>query len=67
MHLALETLKLAFSLAAKRPLSELEELLELGRALEDLQLRHLIDHERLLDHLKRVGQVLWMKPQPSNS
>ena len=24
-----------------------------------LQLRHLIDHNGLLDHLERVGQVLW--------
>ena len=34
----------------------------------DLQLGHLIDHEGLLDHLERVGQVLWTQQgQPSSS
>ena len=54
---------------------ELGGLLELGGALDDLlqpwridlQLRHLIDHEGLLDDVERVGQVLWMQPQSSRS
>ena len=51
------------------------KLLELGGALDDLlltrridlQLHHLIDHEGLLDHLERVGPMLWAQPQPSSS
>ena len=32
------------------------------------ELRHLIDHEGLLDHLERVGQMLWTQQgQPSSS
>ena len=58
------------------PDMELGELLKLGGALDDLllpwridlQLRHLIDHKGLLDHLERVGQVLWTQQgQPSSS
>lgn len=45
----------------------LAELLELGAELDDLLLpwridllvRHLIDHEALLDHIDRAGLVLW--------
>ena len=45
----------------------LAELLELGAELDDLllpwridlQLRHLIDHEALLEHIDRAGFVLW--------
>ena len=54
-------------LCLEAPAMTLGELLELGGALDDLllpwridlQLRHLIDHNGLLDHLERVGQVLW--------
>ena len=58
------------------PDMELGELLELGGALDDLllpwpidlQLRHQIEHKGLLDHLEKVGQVLWTQPgQPSSS
>ena len=58
------------------PDMELGELQELGGALDDLllpwridlQLRHLIDHKGLLDHLERVGQVVWTQQgQPSSS
>ena len=57
------------------PDMELGELLELGGALDDLllpwpidlQLLHLIEHEGLLNHLKRVGQVLWTQPGQPNS
>ena len=45
----------------------LAELLKLGAELDDLllpwridlQLRHLIDHEALLEHIDRAGFVLW--------
>ena len=45
----------------------LAELLKLGAELDDLllpwridlQLHHLIDHEALLEHIDRVGLVLW--------
>ena len=49
------------------PSMDLKELLELGAALDDLllpwqidlQLRHLIDHEGLVAHIERAGQLLW--------
>jgi len=49
----------------------LGDLLELGGVLDDLllpwridlQLRHLIDHDGLLHHIERVGQVLWTRPR----
>jgi len=51
------------------PAMGLADLLELGGALDDLllpwridlQLRHLIDHQNLLDHIERAGQVLWAR------
>jgi len=47
----------------------LAELLELGGELDDLllpwridlQLLHLIDHLPLLNHLQRVGRVIWQR------
>jgi len=63
-------------LCLEAPGMELGDLLELGGALDDLllpwridlQLRHLIDHEGLQDHLERVGLVLWSQGgQPSSS
>lgn len=53
------------------PTMGLGELLELGGVLDDLllpwridlQLRHLIDHDGLLHHIERVGQVLWTRPR----
>ena len=57
------------------PDMELGELLELGGALDDLllpwridlQLRHLIDQQGLLEHLERVGQVLWTRQGQTSS
>ena len=54
------------------PTMGLGDLLELGGVLDDLllpwridlQLRHLIDHDGLLNHIERVGQVLWTRPRP---
>ena len=51
------------------PTMTLAELLELGGELDDLllpwridlQLLHLIDHPPLLDHLQRVGRVIWQR------
>ena len=48
----------------------LGQLLVLGAALDDLllpwtidlQLRHLIQHQPLLDHIDRVGETLWYRP-----
>ena len=61
------------------PSMKLGELLELGAQLDDLllpwqidlQLRHLIAHERLVAHIERAGQLLWERstnakdPQPT--
>ena len=63
------------NLCLNAPDMELRKLLRLGGALDDLlltrridlQLHHLIDHEGVLDHLERVGHMLWAQPQPSSS
>ena len=54
-------------LCLEAPSMKLGELLELGAQLDDLllpwtidlQLRHLIEHEGLLAHIERAGQLLW--------
>ena len=57
-------------LCLQAPAMRLGELLVLGAALDDLllpwpidlQLRHLIQHPPLLDHIDRVGITLWRRP-----
>ena len=57
-------------LCIEAPTMTLEELLILGSELDDLllpwridlQLRHQIDHAALLEHIRRVGIVLWERP-----
>lgn len=57
-------------LCLQAPSMTLGQLLELGAALDDLllpwpidlQLRHLIQHQPLLDHIDRVGLRLWCRP-----
>ena len=57
-------------LCLQAPSMTLGQLLELGAALDDLllpwpidlQLRHVIQHQPLLDHIDRVGLRLWCRP-----
>ena len=57
-------------LCLQAPAMTLGQLLVLGAALDDLllpwtidlQLRHLIQHQPLLDHIDRVGETLWYRP-----
>ena len=57
-------------LCLQAPGMTLGQLLVLGAALDDLllpwpidlQLRHLIQHQPLLDHIDRVGITLWHRP-----
>jgi len=57
-------------LCLQAPGMRLGELLVLVAALDDLllpwpidmQLRHLIQHQPLLDHINRVGLTLWHRP-----
>ena len=57
-------------LCLQAPGMRLGELLVLGAALDDLllpwpidlQLRHLIQHQPLLDHIDRAGITLWYRP-----
>ncbi len=57
-------------LCLQAPSMTLGQLLELGAALDDLllpwpidlQLRHVIEHQPLLDHIDRVGLRLWCRP-----
>jgi len=57
-------------LCLQAPEMRLGELLVLGAALDDLllpwpidlQLRHLIQHQPLLDHIDRAGLTLWRRP-----
>ena len=57
-------------LCLQAPVMTLGQLLVLGAALDDLllpwtidlQLRHLIQHQPLLDHIDQVGITLWRRP-----
>ena len=57
-------------LCLEAPEMGLAELLVLGAQLDDLllpwpidlQLRHVIEHQPLLDHIDRVGLRLWCRP-----
>jgi predicted nucleotidyltransferase len=57
-------------LCLQAPAMSLGQLLVLGAALDDLllpwpidlQLRHLIQHPPLLDHIDRAGLTLWRRP-----
>ena len=57
-------------LCLQAPSMTLGQLLELGAALDDLllpwpidlQLRHVIQHQPLLDHIDRVGLRIWCRP-----
>jgi len=57
-------------LCLEAPAMDLGELLILGAELDDLllpwridlQLHHQIDHAGLLEHIRRVGHVLWERP-----
>ena len=57
-------------LCLQAPAMTLGHLLVLGAALDelllpwpiDLQLRHLIQHQPLLDHIDRAGITLWHRP-----